>query len=168
MQHLARVIYSSVQLGIPAGAYRLLVCYIQPFVVDVLSFYRHIGSFRGLRLNSAIFRYIRTRLYYARQLSYRITSCTLYTCDHGIPNTSLYTSMFMCECNENHHHCSMHIQTYSRRCPCTHTCDNYMHNIQHSYAFDMHIRLVKLLLLPPQRWAEAPATLNFALAMWLT
>ena len=50
-------------------------------------------------------------------LSYRVTSCTLYTCDHGISNTSLYYSMFVCECNVNHHHCSMHIQTYSCRCP---------------------------------------------------
>ena len=29
----------------------------------------------------------------------------------------------------------------------THTCDYYMHIIQHSYALDMHIRHVKLLLL---------------------
>ena len=61
-------------------------------------------------------------------LSYCIRSCTLYTCDHGIPNTSLYTCMLICECNVNHHHCSMHIPTYSRRCPCTHTCGNYIHN----------------------------------------
>ena len=68
VQYLARVIYSSVQLGTPVGAYRLLVCYIQPFVVNVLSSYRQISSFRGMRLNSAIFRYIGTRLYYARHL----------------------------------------------------------------------------------------------------
>ena len=91
-------------------------------------------------------------------VSSRITSCTLYTCDHGIPNTSLYTCMFMCECNVNHHRCSMHIQTYSRRCPCTHTCGNYMHNIQHSYAFDMHLRFVKLLLLTFLRQDSADRT----------
>ena len=34
---LARVIYSSLYLGTPTGAYRFLVCYIQSIVVDVLS-----------------------------------------------------------------------------------------------------------------------------------
>ena len=66
--YLSRVIYSSVYLGTPTGAYRFLVCYIQSFVVDVLSSYRHIDSFGGMRLYSAIFRYISTRSYYARHM----------------------------------------------------------------------------------------------------
>ena len=75
VQYLARVIYSSVQVGTPVGAYRLLVRYIQSFVVNVIPSYRHIGSFRGMRLNSAIFRYIRTRLYYARH-AHRVMRCS--------------------------------------------------------------------------------------------
>ena len=46
-------------------------------------------------------------------LSYCITSCILHTCYTSTSNTSLY----MCECNVNHHHCSMHIQSYSYEWP---------------------------------------------------
>ena len=55
VQYLAHVIYSSLYLGTPASAYRFLVCYIQSIVVDVLSSYRHIDSFRGMGLYRAIF-----------------------------------------------------------------------------------------------------------------
>ena len=52
---LARVMYPSLYLGTPAGAYRFLVCYIQSIVVDVLSPIVTLVRSGGMRLYRAIF-----------------------------------------------------------------------------------------------------------------